>query len=99
MLTSKARAYLRGIASTADTILQVGKEGVTDTVVSQLDMTLTAREIVKGRVLDNSLLSPREAGEALASACGAELVCAIGTKFVIYRESKKLPREKRIQLP
>lgn len=99
MLNSKQRAYLRGLASTADTILQVGKEGATANVTDALDKALTARELVKGRVLDNSLLSAREAGEVLAEAAEAELVCAIGSKFVIYRENKKIPKEKRIRLP
>ena len=98
MLNSRQRAQLRGLANTADTILIVGKGGVTENVVSQADGALTARELVKGRVLENSLLTAREACDELCRECAAEPVQVIGSKFVIYRENKKLPKEKRIIL-
>ena len=85
MLTSKQRAQLRGIAASADTVLQIGKGGITENVVQQADDALRARELIKGRVLDNSLLTAREACDALAESCGAESVQAIGSKFVLYR--------------
>ena len=98
MLNSRQRAQLRGMANTLDTILQVGKDGITDGVVSQQDSALTAREIIKGRVLEASLLTAREACDELCRLCRAEPVQVIGSKFVIYRENREIPREKRIHL-
>jgi len=98
MINSRQRAQLRGLANTIDTILQIGKDGITENVVAQCASALEAREIIKGRVLDNSMLSAREACEALAEACKAEPVQTIGSKFVLYRESKTLNKEKRIKL-
>ena len=98
MLKSSQRAQLRAIANGLDTIVQVGKGGITENVIKQVDSALTAREIIKGRVLEASMLSAREAAEALAPDCGAEIVQIIGSRFVLYRENKKLPAEKRIKL-
>jgi RNA-binding protein len=92
MLTGKQRAYLRKLAADADTIVHVGKNGVTDAVVAQTDEALEARELVKGRVLDNVLLSSREACDLLAQNCGAEIVQVIGSKFVLYRRNAKEPK-------
>ena len=97
-LTSKQRAQLRGLANSIDTILIVGKDGIGDNLVKQANDALEARELIKGRVLENSLLSPREAAEALAPLTRSEVVQVIGTKFVLYRESHSKPKEKRIQL-
>ena len=84
-MTSKERARLKGLAASEDTIIQVGKGGITDSVVASVDTALAARELVKGRVLESSMLSSREACQSLASACGAEAVQAIGNCFVLYR--------------
>ena len=92
MLTGKQRAYLRKLAADADTIIHVGKNGVTDAVIVQTDEALQARELVKGRVLDNVLLSSREACDLLAQNCGAEVVQVIGSKFVLYRKNAKEPK-------
>ena len=92
MLTSKQRAKLRGLASTEDNILQVGKGGVADTLVKQVDDALTARELIKLRVLETCPESVREAAERLAAAVGAEVVQVIGGKFVLYRRNDKKPR-------
>ena len=92
MLTSKQRAQLRGLASTADTIVQVGKGGISENVIEQVTSALRARELVKGRVLENSLLSAREACDALAGACAAEPVQVIGSKFVLYKRNEKEPK-------
>ena len=97
-LTSKQRAQLRGLANSIDTILHVGKDGIGDNLVKQADDALEARELIKGRVLENSMLSPREAAQQLAPLTRSEVVQVIGTKFVLYRESHSKPREKRIQL-
>lgn len=89
MLTSKERAALRSQANTLDTLLTVGKGGVTEAVIAEADTLLTARELVKGKVLESALLSPREVCDAICEATGAEGVAVIGTKFVIYRFSQK----------
>ena len=68
MLTSKQRAQLRGLAATEDTIVHIGKGGITDNIVTQMNDALKARELVKGRVLENSLLTAREACDRLAAA-------------------------------
>ena len=77
-LTSKQRAQLRGLAMTEDTIIQIGKGGITENTVTQVKDALKARELIKGRVLENSLLTAREAADALAEACAAETVQTIG---------------------
>ena len=92
MLTSKQRAQLRAMASEADTIVIVGKGGITGNVIAQVSDALKARELVKGKVLESSLLSAREACEALAEACGAEQVQVIGSKFVLYKRNEKEPK-------
>ena len=91
-LTSKQRAQLRAIAAGEDTIVQVGKGGVTDSVIASVSAALKARELIKGKVLENSLLSAREACDALAEATGAESVQVIGTKFVLYKRNEKEPK-------
>ena len=91
-LTSKQRAQLRGIANSIDTILIVGKDGIGENLVKQANDALEAREIIKGRVLENSMLSPREAAEELAPLTRSEVVQVIGTKFVLYKRNDKEPK-------
>lgn len=92
MITTKQRAQLRGLAAAEDTIIQIGKSGITDTVVESVSAALTARELVKGKVLENCDYTPREVCEMLCQACGADPVQVIGTKFVLYKRNKKNPR-------
>ena len=94
MLTSKQRADLRAQANGLDTTLMVGKGGVTEQVVSEALVQLEARELVKGRVLESALMSAREVLDALCEATGAEGISTVGSKFVIYKESAKLKRER-----
>ena len=94
MLTSKERAELRAQANSIDTTLMVGKNGVTETVINEAENLLTARELVKGKVLEGAFLSPREASDAICEATGAQGVAVIGTKFVIYRFSEKCQEER-----
>ena len=84
-LTSKQRAQLRSLATNMDTIVHVGKDGIGDILVKQVNDALEARELSKGRVLENSLLTAREAAEELAVAARCEVVQVIGSKFVLYR--------------
>ena len=91
MITSKQRAYLRGLANTIDTIGQIGKEGVTDNVIQQAELALKAREIIKLRVLETSVLTAREASEILCEALDAEPVQCIGSKLVLYKPNPEKP--------
>ena len=91
-LTSKQRAQLRGLAMTEDTIIQIGKGGISENILTQVKDALKSRELIKGRVLENSLLTAREAADALAEACDAETVQTIGSKFVLYKKNAKEPK-------
>ncbi len=95
-MTGKQRAYLRGLANPLETIIYVGKGGITEAVIRQTEKALAARELIKGRVLEASLLTAREACDQLAEATGAEGVQSIGSRFVLYKAS---PDEPKITLP
>ncbi len=97
MITSKQRAQLRKLANTLPVTLIVGKEGVSDAVVAELNTILEAHELVKGKVLENALTSPKTVCEALCEETGAEGVQVIGTKFVVYRQASD-PEKRRIVL-
>ncbi|MBE7001236.1 MAG: YhbY family RNA-binding protein [Ruminococcaceae bacterium] len=94
MLTSKQRSELRGQATTIDTTLMVGKGGVTEAVIAEAENQLNTRELVKGKVLEGAMMTPREVCDELCEATGAEGIGVIGTKFVIYRFSEKLQEER-----
>ena len=94
MLTSKERAELRARANSIDTTLIVGKEGITETVVAEADNQLTARELIKGKVLETALMSAREVSDEICQATGADGVSCVGYKFVIYRFSEKRQEER-----
>ena len=96
-LTSKQRAQLRGIANGIDTIVHIGKDGITDNVAKQANDALEARELIKCRVLENSMLTAREACEQLAKLTRSESVQVIGSKFVLYRRHYDKSR-RRIEL-
>lgn len=95
MLTSKQRAYLRGIATNTDCIFQIGKGGITQETVRQISNALEARELIKIRVLETCEYNAAEAAHVLSEACGADVVATLGYRFVLYRESEK---HKRISL-
>ena len=94
-MTSKQRAYLRGLANSIDTIFQIGKGGINDNMTGQISDALEARELIKLRVLENSEYSAKEAADIISKAVNAETVQVIGTRFIIYRESVK---HKKIEL-
>lgn len=98
MITSKQRAKLRAMANTMDTIGQIGKEGITEAVLVQTEEMLTARELIKLRVLETCELTAREAAQELAEKTGAEVAQVIGYRFVLYRPNLKKPKEQRIQI-
>ena len=85
MLKGKQRAYLRSLAQKEEVILHIGKAGVTEPVIAQAKEALAKRELIKGRVLENSLLTAAEAQAALCEACEADGVQVIGNVFVLYK--------------
>ncbi|MBE6596904.1 MAG: ribosome assembly RNA-binding protein YhbY [Ruminococcaceae bacterium] len=95
MITSKQRAYLRGLAQTEPTIMQVGKGGISENLIKTVSDALEARELIKLSVLENCGYTAREVADALAEACGAEVCGVIGRKLILYRESEK---NKKIEL-
>lgn len=96
MLTSKQRSYLKSIANTMDPITHIGKEGISEAFIKQLDDILEAREIVKVNIQKNSILDTKEAANEVARLTNSEFVQSIGRKFVLYREAKEDPQ---IELP
>ena len=98
-LTSKQRAQLRGMAANLDTIVHVGKDGIGDNLVKQVNDALEARELIKGRVLENSMYTAREAAEELRVKARCEVVQVIGSKFVLYRMQHDKSRRKIELLP
>ena len=95
MLTSKQRAYLRGLANTESAIMQIGKGGVSDNLTKTVSDALEARELIKLSVLENCEYTPKETANELAAAVGADVVGVIGRKIILYRESRE---HKRIEL-
>ena len=94
MLTSKQRAEFRAQANTLETTLMVGKDGVTEAVAAEADRLLTARELVKGKVLESALMSAREVSDAICEGTGADGISCVGNKFVIWRFSEKCQEER-----
>lgn len=91
MLTSKQRAYLRSLATNLDTILHVGKGGVTETVIRQADDAILVRELIKGRILETSPTDVRTTAEMIAQETNSEVVQVIGSRFVLYRRNNDNP--------
>ena len=97
-LTSKQRAQLKGLANGIETILIVGKEGIGENLVKQANDALEARELIKGKVLENALMTPQEVAEHLAPLTRSTVVQTIGTKFVLYRPSHRKDKKDKIVL-
>lgn len=100
MLTSKQRAYLRSLANSIDTVVMVGKGGISEQIFKTADEAITARELIKGKVLESCELSVREVADSIATEINADVVQVIGTKFVLYRRNDDeptivLPRSKK----
>lgn len=95
MLTGKQRSYLKALANSVEPIMQIGKGGITENVLKQIDDALEARELIKINLLNNSMLEVKDTANEIAESIGAEYVQSIGNKFILYRESK----EKLINIP
>lgn len=91
MITTKQRALLRSHANKLEVILQIGKGGVTSTILKQANDAMQAREMIKCKVLDNSMLTAKEVAQNLAEGAEAEIIQVIGSKFVLYKQNKKEP--------
>ena len=98
MITSKQRAYLRGMANGIDPIFQIGKGGIGDELLAQLALALEARELIKVHILETALLDTKTAANEIAAALKAESVQAIGSKFVLYKQAKNV-KNRKIELP
>ncbi|MDI0358312.1 ribosome assembly RNA-binding protein YhbY [Staphylococcus aureus] len=96
MLTGKQKRYLRSLAHNIDPIFQIGKGGINENMIKQIDDTLENRELIKVHVLQNNFGDKKELAETLSEATRSELVQVIGSMIVIYRESKD---NKEIELP
>lgn len=88
MLNSRQRAQLRSMANSYETIFQIGKGGINDALIKQIDEALEKRELIKIRTLETSPETSRSAVDTIAEAVGADVVQVIGSRFVLYRESK-----------
>lgn len=89
MLNSRQRAQLRGLANSLETIFQVGKGGINEQIIKQVSDALEARELIKLRVLETSPVTSRQAADSIASSTDADVVQVIGSRFVLYKESKE----------
>lgn len=96
LLTGKQRSYLKSLAHNIDPIFQIGKNGLSDNFIKQVEEALETRELIKIKILQNSILDPTEVANEIAEKLDAEYVQSIGSKFVLYKESKD---NKKIQLP
>ncbi|MBE6033536.1 ribosome assembly RNA-binding protein YhbY [Aminipila sp.] len=96
MITSKQRSYLKGLAHSIDPSVYLGKGGLTENIIKEVDINLEARELVKVKLQEGCGLEPKEVANQIAEQLGAEFVQAIGRKFTLYRESKE---NKQIELP
>jgi RNA-binding protein len=91
MISSKQRAFLRGMANGIDTIQQIGKQGINENLIKQVEEALTARELIKLRVLETSPDSAREAAQNLAEATESDIVQVIGSRIVLFKQNEKKP--------
>lgn len=98
MITSKQRAYLRGMANSLDPVFQIGKGGITEQLISQLALVLEARELIKVHILETALLDTKPTCNQVAEMLKAEPVQAIGSKFVLYKQAKNI-NNRKIELP
>lgn len=96
MLTGKQRSFLKAKANQIDTTLQIGKNGLTDSLISQIHNDLENKELVKINLLNNSMLDIEQVSRELTEKTNSEFVQNIGNKIIIYRESKE---NKEIKLP
>jgi len=98
VVTGKQRAYLRGLANSLEPVFQIGKGGVTDVLVEQLRLVLDTRELIKVHILETALLDTKETCNEIAARLDAVPVQAIGSKFVLYKQSSQ-EKYRKIEIP
>lgn len=98
MITTKQRAYLRGLGNALDPVMQIGKEGLSENVIESINLLLEARELVKIKVLKNSDEDVRTLADSIAQSLGAEVVQVIGNIIILFKKSTRKDF-KHIQLP
>ncbi len=91
-MTSKQRAYLKGLAMNTEPIFQVGKSSITPEYVEAVSEAFNTKELIKLTVLKNCMDDPKEIAETLAGRTGAEVVQVIGKKIVLYKANKDKPK-------
>lgn len=92
MLTSKQRAYLRGLANSYDSLFQIGKGGVSDTLIKQVEDALKKRELIKLNSLENCPNSPREVADEIAQKAKCDVVQVVGRKMIFYKRNNEEPK-------
>ena len=92
MLTSKQRAYLRGLANSYDSLFQIGKGGVSDTLIKQVEDALKKRELIKLNSLENCPNTPREVADEIASKAKCDVVQVVGRKMIFYKRNNEEPK-------
>lgn len=97
MITTKQRAKLRSLANSYDTILQMGKNGMGDELIKQVNDALAAREMIKLRVLETCELTAKEAAAELSAATQSDVVQVIGSRIVLYKQNPN-PKKRIIEL-
>lgn len=98
MITGKQRSYLKALAHHEDPIVFIGKDDITQNIITEIDRALESRELVKVKIQESSILDPKDAANEIAEELGAEFVQAIGRKFTLYRQAKDKDKRK-IVLP
>lgn len=95
-MTSKQRAYLKGLAMNLDPVMNIGKSSVTPELITAVDEAITKRELIKLSILKNCIDDPKEIANVIAERTHSEVVQVIGKKIVLYRKNKNKPK---IELP
>ncbi len=98
MITTKQRACLRGLGNALDSVMQIGKDGVSENVVESVNLLLEARELIKIKVLKNCDLTPKDVANEIVSKLDAEIVQVIGNTIIFYKKSTRKDF-KHIELP
>lgn len=94
MINSKQRAYLRSLANTIKASEQIGKGGISDNLIKQLDESLEQHELIKITILETAIISSKECAATVAKSLGAEIVQVIGSKVVLYRQARDKDKRK-----
>lgn len=95
-MTSKQRAYLKGLAMNLDPVMNIGKSSVTPELITAVDEAINKRELIKLSILKNCIDDPKEIANVIAERTHSEVVQVIGKKIVLYRKNKNKPK---IELP